>query len=399
MKYVILLGDGMADEQLASLGGKTPLQYASTPNMDFIASNGEIGMAGTVPAGFPPGSDVANLSVLGYDPRLYYTGRSPLEAVSMGINLDSDDVAYRCNLVTLSDDEDYEAKIMVDYSADEITTPESGKLIQEVKARLENTELRFYPGFGFRHLLVWKEGPAGVELTPPHDISGKVIGPYLPKGQGGETLLKMMRQSSTFLPAHPVNKARAEQGLRPGNAIWFWGMGKKPQMPKFYDRYRLNGSIISAVDLIKGIGICAGFNVVELEGVTGTVNTNAEGKVQAAMDELDKGKDLVYVHVEAPDAASHRGELDTKLKAIEMVDWMLGLLLQKLDTYDNFKIMVLPDHPTPLAIMTHTSNPVPFAIYTKGQTKKTNRAFDELNASKGLSIKAGHELMDYFLQS
>jgi 2,3-bisphosphoglycerate-independent phosphoglycerate mutase len=398
MKYVILLGDGMADEPLAGLGGKTPLQYASTPNMDFVAANGEIGMAGTVPAGFPPGSDVANLSVLGYDPRLYYTGRSPLEAVSMGINLGSDDVAFRCNLVTLSEDKDYEAKTMVDYSADEITTAESGKLIEEVKANLDSTELKFYPGFGFRHLLVWKNGPTGGKLTPPHDISGKVIGPYLPKGPGGETLLKMMKESTAFLSAHPVNKARIERGLRPGNAIWFWGMGKKPQMPKFYDRYRLNGSIISAVDLIKGIGICAGFNVVEVEGATGTVNTNAEGKIQAAMDELGKGRDLVYVHVEAPDAASHRGELDTKLKAIEMVDWMLGRLLNELDVYDNYKIMVLPDHPTPLAIMTHKSNPVPFAIYSKGLTKKTNRTFDELTASKGLVIKAGHELMDYFLQ-
>jgi len=206
-----------------------------------------------------------------------------------------------------------------------------------------------------------------------------------------------MKESSTFLLTHPVNRARAERGLRPGNAIWFWGMGKRPQMPKFHDRYRLNGSIISAVDLIKGIGICAGFNVVEVEGVTGTVTTNAEGKIQAAIDELGKGRDFVYVHVEAPDAASHRGELDTKLKAIEMVDWMLGRLLQELDVYDNYKIMVLPDHPTPLSIMTHTSNPVPFAIYSKGQAQKTNRTFDELTASKGLVIKAGHELMDYFL--
>ncbi|MDD4237922.1 MAG: cofactor-independent phosphoglycerate mutase, partial [Desulfotomaculaceae bacterium] len=371
MKYIILLGDGMADEQLAELGGKTPLQYASTPHMDFVASYGEIGMAGTVPAGFPPGSDVANLSVLGYDPRLYYSGRSPLEAVSMGINLDSDDVAFRCNLVTLSEEDSYEDKTMVDYSADEITTAESGKLIEEVTARLGNTDLKFCPGFGFRHLLVWKGGLTGGELTPPHDISGRVIGPYLPKGPGGEILMNLMRESSAFLPAHPVNAARTEKGLRPANAIWFWGMGKKPQMPKFYDRYRLKGSIISAVDLIKGIGICAGFNVVELEGVTGTVSTNAEGKVQAALDELSKGQDLVYVHVEAPDAASHRGELDTKLKAIEMVDQMLGRLLHELDTYDNYKLMVLPDHPTPLATMTHSSNPVPFAIYKKGQTKKT----------------------------
>lgn len=397
MKYIILLGDGMADEPLAGLGGKTPLQYASTPHMDFVASYGVIGIAGTVPAGFPPGSDVANLSVLGYNPRLYYTGRSPLEAVSMGINLDSDDVAFRCNLVTLSEEEHYEDKTMVDYSADEITTAESGKLIEEVKDRLESTKLKFYPGFGFRHLLVWKGGPTGGELTPPHDISGRVIGPYLPKGQAGEILLNLMRASSDFLPGHPVNKARAEKGLRSANALWFWGMGKRPQMPEFYDRYHLNGSIISAVDLIKGIGICAGFSVVEVAGATGTVNTNTEGKVQAALDELSKGQDLVYVHVEAPDAASHRGELDTKIKAIEMVDRMLGRLLHELDTYDSYKIMVLPDHPTPLATMTHSSNPVPFAIYSKGQTKNISRTYDEQTASRGLVIKAGHELMDYFL--
>jgi 2,3-bisphosphoglycerate-independent phosphoglycerate mutase len=363
MKYVILIGDGMADEPLASLGGKTPLQYASTPNMDFVAAYGEIGVAGTVPAGFPPGSDVANLSVFGYDPRLYYTGRSPLEAASIGIDLDSNDLTFRCNLVTLSEENSYENKTMVDYSADEITTKESAKVIEEVKARLESSELKFYPGFGFRHILVWKGGPTGGNLTPPHDISGKVIGPYLPKGPGGEILFDLMRKSSEFLPAHPVNKARAEKGLRPANAIWFWGMGKKPQMPKFYDRYQLNGSIISAVDLLKGIGICAGFNAVEVEGATGTVNTNVEGKLQAAFEELNKGQDLVYVHLEAPDAASHRGELDTKIKAIEMVDRVLGRLLHELDTYDNYKIMVLPDHPTPLATMTHASSPVPFAIY------------------------------------
>ncbi|HBC93901.1 MAG TPA: phosphoglycerate mutase, partial [Pelotomaculum sp.] len=292
-----------------------------------------------------------------------------------------------------------EGKTMIDYSADEITTAESEKIIEEVKARLESAQLKFYPGFGFRHLLVWKGGPAGGKLTPPHDISGRVIGPYLPKGQGGDILLRLMRESAGFLPAHPVNAARAGKGLRPANAIWFWGMGKRPRMPKFYDRYRLNGSIISAVDLIKGIGIYAGFNIVEVEGATGTVNTNAEGKVRAALAELGKGQDLVYLHVEAPDAASHRGELDTKIKAIEMVDRILGRLLHELDIYDSYKIMVLPDHPTPLATMTHSRNPVPFAIYSKGQTKKINRAYDEPTASRGLVIKDGHELMDYFLHS
>jgi 2,3-bisphosphoglycerate-independent phosphoglycerate mutase len=397
MKYVILLGDGMADEPLAALNGKTPLQHALTPHMDFVAAHGEIGVAATVPDGFSPGSDVANLSVLGYDPRLYYTGRSPLEAVSMNITLDDEDVAYRCNLVTLSAEESYEEKIMVDYSADEITTAEAAKLIDAVKDGLENQDLKIYPGFGFRHLLVWKGGPIDSEFTPPHDISGKVIGPYLPKGPGGETFLRLMKDSSSYLPSHPVNIARVEKGLRPANGLWFWGQGKRPDMPKFYDRYGLYGSVISAVDLIKGIGICAGLSIVEVEGVTGTIHTNAAGKVRAALDELANGQDIVYLHVEAPDAVSHRGELESKIKAIELVDRMLGQLLQGLEVYDDYKIMVLPDHPTPLSIMTHSNKPVPFAIYTKGQQKYTERAYDEPTAAKGMVFQAGHELMDYFL--
>jgi len=397
MKYVILLGDGMADEPLAALNGKTPLQQASTPHMDFVAAHGEIGVAVTVPDGFSPGSDVANLSILGYDPRLYYTGRSPLEAVSMNITLDDEDVAYRCNLVTLSAEEPYEQKTMVDYSADEITTAEAAQLIEEVKNRLESQDIKIYPGFGFRHLLVWKGGPTDSEFTPPHDISGKVIGPYLPKGPGAETFLRLMKDSSNYLPSHPVNKARVEKGLRPANGLWFWGQGKRPDMPKFYDRYGLHGSVISAVDLIKGIGICAGLNIVEVEGVTGTIHTNADGKVRAALDELAKGQDIVYLHVEAPDAVSHRGELENKIKAIELVDRMLGKLLEGLKVYDNYKVMVLPDHPTPLSSMTHSNKPVPFAIYTKGQEKYTGRTFDEPTAAKGLVFPAGHKLMDYFL--
>ncbi len=400
MKYVVLLGDGMADGKIAELGGKTPLQYASTPNMDFLAANGIIGMANTVPEGFPPGSDVANLSVMGYNPRKYYTGRSPLEAASMGIELGDNDVAFRCNLVTLSEAGSYEEKIMVDYSSDEITTPESGELMREVSTRLGSKELRFYPGFGFRHLLVWKDGPTGGKLTPPHDISGKVIGQYLPKGQGGETLFNLMRESNKFLPGHPVNRKRVEAGLRQANSVWFWGQGKKPAIPNFYDKYMLTGSVISAVDLIKGIGVCAGLDVVNVKGVTGTVTTNFRGKVLAGLNELEKGKDFVYIHAEAPDAAAHRGELDTKIKAIEMVDAMLGQLLEGLKKFDSYKIMLMPDHPTPLNIMTHTSDPVPFAIYTKGQVNKNKSAtYDEESAAKsGLAFHEGHELMDYFIQ-
>jgi 2,3-bisphosphoglycerate-independent phosphoglycerate mutase len=400
MKYVILIGDGMADYKIAELGEKTPLQYAKTPRMDLLAAQGEIGMVRTIPEGFPPGSDVANLSVMGYDPRKFYTGRSPLEAASMGIDLEGDDVAFRCNLVTLSEKDIYEETSMVDYSADEITTPEATELIAEANNRLGSKEMRFYAGFGFRHLLVWKGGPTKMELTPPHDLAGKVIAQYLPRGEGSKILRGLMRESNSFLPGHPVNRKRLEAGLRPANSIWFWGHGKKLAIPKFYDKYRLTGTVISAVDLIKGIGTCAGLDVVKVEGATGTIHTNSRGKVQAGLDELRKGKDFIYLHVEAPDAAGHRGELKTKIKAIEMVDQMLGWLLEGLDQFARYKVMLLPDHPTPLRIMTHTSDPVPFAIYTKGQENKNkNKVFDEEAAEKsGFQIFAGHELMDYFIQ-
>lgn len=399
MKYVILLGDGMADGKVAELGGKTPLQFASTPNMDFLAFHGEMGTVRTVPEGFPPGSDVANLSVMGYDPREYYTGRSPLEAVSMGINLGDNDVAFRCNLVTLSGEGRYEGKTMVDYSSDEITTAEAGELIGEVNARLGTGELYFHAGISYRHLMVWKGGPAGGELTPPHDISGRVITAHLPKGDGSDTLLNLMKGSNSFLPAHPVNLKRVEAGLRPATSVWFWGQGKRPALTKFYDKFRITGSVISAVDLIKGIGICAGLEVVEVEGATGNVHTNFRGKAQAALDELKKGKDFVYIHVEAPDEAGHRGELDNKVKAIEKVDMMLGILLNGLEQFDSYKVMVLPDHPTPMGTRTHSGNPVPFAVYTKGQDNNNENAIydEEAAARNNFVIMDGHELMNYFI--
>lgn len=397
MKYVVLLSDGMSDYKMDELGGQTPLAYARTPNMDFLASKGEIGIAATVPEGFPPGSDVANLSVMGYDPKKYYSGRSPLEAVSMGVELADSDVAFRCNLVTLSGKDKYEEKSMVDYSADEITTPEAGDLIREVNEQLGGDGLVFYTGFRFRHLLVWQGGPDGMKLTPPHDISGRVIGEYLPGGDGGDILYSLMKKSNSILAGHPVNSARIKQGLRPANSVWFWGQGRKPALPKFFDKYGLTGSVISAVDLIKGIGICAGLDIVQVENVTGTVDTNYRGKVAAALKELDDGKDFVYVHVEAPDAASHRGEPQTKIRAIEMVDEMLGLLLAGLDQYDRFKIMLLPDHFTPLSTMTHWDGPVPFAVYTKGSEKNNkNTAYtEEAAAGSGFFID-GYKLMDYF---
>ncbi len=398
MKYVVLLSDGMSDYKIDELGGQTPLAYARTPNMDFLAARGEIGVAATVPEGFPPGSDVANLSVMGYDPEKFYSGRSPLEAVSMGVELADSDVAFRCNLVTLSGEDKYEEKSMEDYSADEITTPEAEELIREVNKQLGGDGLVFHPGFRFRHLLVWQGGPDGMKLTPPHDISGKVIGEYLPGGDGGDILYNLMRKSSSILTGHPVNLVRIKQGIRPANSVWFWGQGRKPALPKFIDKYGLTGSVISAVDLIKGIGICAGLDIVPVEDVTGTVDTNYKGKVAAALQELDSGKDFVYVHVEAPDAASHRGETQTKIRAIEMVDEMLGLLLAGLERYDRFKVMLLPDHFTPLSTMTHWDGPVPFAIYTKGSEKNNKDAtYNEGTAAGSGLFLVGYKLMDYFI--
>jgi 2,3-bisphosphoglycerate-independent phosphoglycerate mutase len=400
MKYVILLGDGMADFKINALGGKTPLQFARTPHMDLLAAKGVIGTVNTVPEGFPPGSDVANLSVMGYDPAKYYTGRSPLEAVSMGIELEQDDVAFRCNLVTLSDEGAYAEKRMLDYSADEIATPESGELIREINYLLGTKDLIFYPGFRFRHLLVWKGGPEEMKLTPPHDISGQVIAQYLPAGEGGGTLLDLMKASYDVLSGHQVNLKRIIRGMRPANSVWFWGKGKKPVLPGFYEKYSLRGSIISAVDLIKGIGIYAGLDIIKVENVTGTVETNYRGKVTAALDALAAGKDFVFVHVEAPDAASHRGEMETKIKAIEMVDEMLGLLLDGLTQFESYRLMLLPDHPTPLSTMTHTDKPVPFVIYTSGQANdNADGVYDEEAAEKsGLVFPDGYKLMDYFIR-
>ncbi len=400
MKYLILLGDGMADHKLEELNNKTPLQSAKTPYMDLLAAKGVIGTVTTVPAGYPPGSDVANLSVMGYDPAEYYTGRSPLEAVSMGVELRTDDVAFRCNLVTLSEDGSYPEKTMVDYSADEVTTPESAELIGQIDKMLGTEDIVFHTGFRFRHLMVWKGGSTGCKLTPPHDISGRLIGEYLPRGEGGATLLKLMEESYKLLSGHPVNIKRTGRALRPANSVWFWGQGKKPSLTSFHEKYGLKGSVISAVDLIKGIGMCAGLDIVPVENVTGTVETNFEGKVAAALDELARGRDFVYLHVEAPDAASHRGETATKIKAIEMVDQMLGLLLEGLPRFGDYKVMVLPDHPTPLSIMTHTDKPVPFIIYTSGRdNQNANGMYDEEAAAEsGLAFPEGHKLMDYFIR-
>ncbi|MCL6477555.1 MAG: cofactor-independent phosphoglycerate mutase [Peptococcaceae bacterium] len=398
MKYLVLLGDGMADYKRPELGGLTPLQYAKTPNMDRLAAAGTMGLARTVPDGLPPGSDVANLSVLGYDPAACYTGRAPLEAVSMGVKLGEHDVAFRCNLVTLSDGGEYEDKTMVDYSAGEISSERAAVLINDLGCYLNKENMRFYPGVSYRHLMVWSGGPAGTVLTPPHDISGQKIAGYLPRGGGGDELLALMKESHQFLKSHRLNLSG--RGDRPANSVWLWGQGKSPALRKFKDRYNLSGAVISAVDLIKGIGLCAGMEVVKVEGATGNIHTNFAGKAAAALEAFDRGADLVYLHVEAPDEAGHQGNTETKVRAIEEIDEkVLGPLLAQLGRFGDFKVMVLPDHPTPVSLMTHTAEPVPFVIFDSRSTRVgAGGAYCEETAARGVYVERGHELMDIFLE-
>lgn len=408
MKYIILLGDGMADRPHADLGGKTCLQAAKTPNMDLLASRGQVGMVRTVPEGFPPGSDVANLTVMGYDPRKYYTGRSPLEAASIGVALGPDDVAFRCNLVTLrllSGRSAASGKgrraIMEDFSAGHITTQEARILIEEIDSKLGSDHLRFYPGVSYRHLMVWKGGKDKMECTPPHDIQDKDILDYLPRGEGDDVINALMEASTELLLTHPVNKARQENGKRMANSIWLWGQGKRPSMPTFREKFGLEGSMISAVDLTKGIGIYAGFDVINVPGATGWLDTNYVGKAEHALFSL-KTKDIVYVHVEAPDEAGHTGDLKSKLKAIEDFDeFVVGNIMHGMKQFDEYRILVLPDHPTPIEIRTHSSDPVPFIIYDNAKERHGEPiTYDEQIASRkdALFVQEGHTLMELFLK-
>ena len=401
MKFVVVLGDGMADYRVVQLGNRTPLQCANKPNIDRLAQYGEIGMVKTVPDGIPPGSDAANLSVMGYNPAKYYTGRSPLEAVSMGVELSDTDHAFRCNLVTLAMDGSYESASMLDYSSDEITTAEAAELIGEINRHLANEEIRFYPGISYRHCMVWNKASGTRTLTPPHDILEKNIAPYLPAGDCSDMLLSLQKKSHALLKDHPVNLARMAKGLRPANSIWLWGEGMKPAIPRFSDKYNRTGSVVSAVDLIKGIGICAGLDSVEVEGATGNIHTNFRGKAVAALNELRKGKDFVYVHVEAPDECGHRFEIENKVKSIEYIDdLVVGTLLEGLSEFEDYSILVLPDHPTPLSLRTHTSEPVPYILYRKGSEKYSGvNGYDEFLAQRtGIYIEDGYTLMDRFLK-
>lgn len=402
MKYVVILGDGMSDFPIDVLGIKTPLQYACKPTIDYLAQRGTLGMVKTVPNAMAPGSDTANLSVMGYNPYEYYSGRSPYEAASMGVEMKETDVTFRCNLVTLSEDEIYEEKYMLDHSADEISTEEARELIQAVIEHLSTDILKFYAGISYRHLMVWDNGPYEWNLTPPHDIIGKKVKDHMPKGKQSEVIEAMMKKSIEFLKDHPINKSRIERGLRPANSLWIWGEGKKPLLSSFYEKYKIKGSVISAVDLIKGIGICAGLDSIDVEGATGNIHTNFVGKAQAALDELKNGKDFVYIHIEAPDECGHRQEMENKVRSIELIDEkVVKVVKEGLDSLgEDYKIMILPDHPTPLVLRTHTSDPVPFLIYEKNnELNLPMQEYDEFSAKEtGIFVQEGYKLMDYFIK-
>lgn len=404
MKYLVVLGDGMADYPVEELGNLTPLQKANKKNMDELAKYAELGLVKTVPDHLnPPGSDIANMSVLGYDPDVYYTGRSPLEAVSMGIEMDDDDVAVRCNLVTLSEEVQYEDAAMVDYSSDEITTEESRELIRYLDAQLGTEEIRFYPGISYRHCVIIKHlKNADMQFTPPHDISGRKIKEHLPKGAYGAVLFDIMKKSRELLKTHPVNLKRIERGLRPATSIWLWGQGRRPSLSDFYEKNHVRGAVISAVDLVKGLGICAGMEVPEIPGATGNINTNYDAKADAAISFYQKGGDFVYLHVEAPDECGHRHEIENKVKAIEYIDEkILGKIWEYFrNSGEPYKIMVLPDHPTPLSLMTHTHDPVPYLIYDSRNKEilHENASYTEQDAADaGVFVAKGHTLMQHFL--
>ena len=396
MKYIILLGDGMADYPLGRFGRRTPLEVARTPNMDRIAREGTVGLINTIPAGFPAGSDVANLTVLGYDPEVYYTGRGPLEAASMGVKLGRNDVAFRCNLVTLSGDE---KPVMEDYSAGHISSSESRDIMADLENRLGSERLSFYPGVSYRHLLVWRGGPEYAETTPPHDIVGQEIDRHLPRGNGGEDIIALMMRSREILKESPVNTLRVSLGKRPASSIWLWGQGKAPLMKPLTEKYQIRGAIISAVDLLRGIGIYAGLDVVHVNGATGYIDTDYAGKGRKALDVLED-RDLVFVHVEAPDEMGHEGNAEGKIKAIEEFDEkVVGTVMEGLRKVSSYRLMVLSDHPTPISRKTHVNDPSPFAVLSsEGDNLRNGESFSEKVAQKtGILVLPGFLLMEHFL--
>lgn len=401
MKYIVILGDGMADEPIEQLQGKTPLEAANKPFIDALAKKGELGLVSTIPQGMSPGSDTANLSVMGYNPKIYYSGRSPLEAISMGIDMKETDISFRCNVVTLSEEEPYDEKTIIDHSADEITSEEAAELIKVIETHFGNEKLHFYPGVSYRHALIWDNGSTDVDLTPPHNILTKKISEYLPKGIHSEIIYDMMKRSFELLNHHPVNLDRKRRGLKPANSIWIWGEGKKPMLTSFEEKYGLKGSMISAVDLLKGIALAAGMESIDVEGATGNLHTNYEGKAQACIDALNRGQDFVYIHIEAPDECGHRGELENKIKSIEFIDdKIVKPIVKALEAKgEAFRMLILPDHPTPIALRTHTGNPVPYVLYDSRVHTNTRLSYTETCAVQtNIHCKEGHQLMDYLLE-
>lgn len=399
MKYCVLICDGMADYNIESLAGKTPMDVANKPVMDSLANDSLAGTVSNVPSDMVPESDTANLAILSYNPKIYSKGRSPLEAVAMGLEMSRDETAFRCNLVTLSEERTgYDNLIMLDHSSDEITTEESGILIDELNNNLGNEDIRFFTGVSYRHCLLWKNAPPYSEFMRPHDILGQRIRDYLP----GEPFLSMHKKSREILSNHPVNRARCAKGLRPANSIWLWSPGQKPSLPSFKKKWGLDGTVISAVDLIKGIGLCAGMSVVDVRGATGNINTNYEGKADAAINAFKTGADFVYIHIEAPDECGHRAEIDNKIKAIEYIDSRtLRPVLEYLRICgDSFKLMILPDHPTPIVTRTHAIDPVPFIIYSSEKVQKGVKRFTEESCKQtGFYIEHGYDLMEYMINN
>ena len=399
MKYIIVLGDGMADEPLEVLGGKTPLDVADKKAIDALAKKGEVGLAYMVPEGMSPGSDTANLSVTGYDPKIYYTGRSPLEALSIGVDMKATDVSLRCNVVTLSEEEEaYEDKKIIDHSSGEISTEDAAVLVEALKEGLKKEGYEFYVGTSYRHLLVWANGKV-VELTPPHDILTKRIGDYLPED---EVLREMMKKSYDILVNHPINMKRKEQGLNPANSAWFWGAGTRPALKSFEEKTGKRGVMISAVDLLKGIAVGTGMDNISVEGANGGLHTNYEGKARAALDALlNQGYDFAYVHVEAPDEMGHQGLVAEKVQAIENIDkYIVKTLIEELDkSGEDYRILVLPDHPTPIRIRTHSSGPIPYLLYDSRKALGSQASYSEETASQNQIVwKDGYKLMDHLLE-
>lgn len=401
MKYLVVLFDGMADMPNAALGGKTPMECACKPETDRLAKKSAVGICRTVANGLKPGSDVANLSVMGYDPKKCYTGRSPLEAAAMGVELSDSDVSLRCNLVTLSNEARFEDRKMLDYCAGDISTAEATEIIAAVQSELGNEKYGFYPGVSYRHCLAVKNGTVELgHMTPPHDISGRVIGPYLSKAENAAPLIEMMKKSCEILKNHPVNLKRREKGLNEANAIWLWGEGRKPALENFKKKNGVSACIVSAVDLLKGIGICAGAETPEVEGATGYLDTNFECKAKAGIEAFKRGTELVYLHFEAPDECGHRGEAENKVRAIEYIDKRaLKPVLEYLDGCgEEYRVLIMPDHPTPLETRTHSAEPVPFLLYDSRREKCGVECFTEKSAAEtGLFVEHGPDIMNMLL--